>query len=602
MKKVIAVLLVIISIFSLSACNAKKNANKVVEFSDFTVERCVRQQLDKDWDEDITVKELEDVTELCILTTYDCTFGGEDAIYQNGNFSYGSYLDLCDLEYLTNLKELKIGLSYYDTVVNVDAIKNCKKLEELYMPASMVCYSKTPGYKYLKDIISELPNLEYVDFGMYFDDHMEEVVLSESKNDDLEICSESFSTFYGSYRSYEYISDDELKNYDKKWNFKYKSMRSQDLSDCDLFPVISASNMSDLSEKLNKISKDTEDIIIFFDGGEERYYSELDFSVFEEFDNLVTLSVVGCSFKLDYEIKDFMKEVKGYVGTSAVNLDSLDKLDNLQVLNLSGFVGDISDISTINTLRELSIVSSAVDSVDFIGELKSVKELILNIYNYEDQEELCLDIDKAVSKLGNLKYYFDGSNIGSDDIDGLYTDICDMKSLETLVVYNGDDLENIVDSDTIKYLTVIDSNDTSWKNISFQKMKSLESLSLHTNDIDSAMEVDYDSIVELPNIKFIVYPVGVLRNCIDNGSEYVFPVKLAEKIADNENISAFCWKGPYDYDYSIKRYTDIEFSKILYENGIEDMICQSFIRSGWQGGYDYTFQDYQEYWKELKEY
>ena len=85
--------------------------DELIEFSDFLVERCVRKQLGKDWDEDITVGDVESITNLTISSIYDPTFSANDFISHYRKYdgvSYLGYIDLIDLKYFKNLKELKL--------------------------------------------------------------------------------------------------------------------------------------------------------------------------------------------------------------------------------------------------------------------------------------------------------------------------------------------------------------------------------------------------------------------------------------------------------------------------------------------------------------
>ena len=81
-KRVFLTILVLLSTFSL--CTACGNDGEmpiptipksgVMEFEDFTVERSVRANLGKSWDEDITYEEVATIKNLTISSAYDPSF------------------------------------------------------------------------------------------------------------------------------------------------------------------------------------------------------------------------------------------------------------------------------------------------------------------------------------------------------------------------------------------------------------------------------------------------------------------------------------------------------------------------------------------------
>lgn len=605
-NKIISIIVLLTILLSVSSCNKPKDENKPVEFTDFTVERCVRKQLGKGWDEEITTKELETITMLCISSMYDPTFCSPYTM-ANGA-TYLGYLDLSDLKYLTNLEVLKLDTyGYQDNIVNLETITECKKLEKLYFPADSFAtsFSINPlGYKYLNDIISELPNLKFLDLGMYFDEHMEEFVLSEIDNKDLEIYYGDIDEDYyyktqhvSSFRQVSLISKDDMfnVNYEQAWDYEYKSIKDKIENYgiyIDVFPAIYADNMEDLRRELEQISDTAEDIIIVYKG-----LDEIDFNLFDRFPNLVTLSIFATEFGVDlyYNETTELYEYNGYKGAKAVNLDSLSENKDLQVLNLGGFIGDLSDISKIQNLRELYIKECAIDSVDFIGEMDTIKELLIGIWNRENADEIYIKLDEQVSKLKNLKCYIDFRAKAVEDAN-LYENINDMESLETLIVYDASFLYNIVNSKNIKNLLVCSQNGC--EKISFAEMDNLESLVLYGIGDNCVTEIDYNSIIELPNIKSVVYPYSVLLN---ESYKDIFNGDLAQKISNNENISAFTTIIERQYEYQLIRNMDIDFVKQLYEAGVDDGICQQYIENGWKSGNNYSYDDYYEYWEKINE-
>lgn len=583
--------------------NDENDGNEIVEFKDFLVERCVRKELNYDWDEDITQKELEGITSLCISSMYDPTFS--ESRNTISELMYRGYIDLCDLKYLKNLEELRIdAFINSDSIVNLDSVTECKKLKKVYIPCSLESINSINplGYKYWQNIVSELPELEYLDLGLYFDEHMKEVVLSKTNKKDIEFYSgpkgdwrnndvETF--FYQTYTPQDYseirmIYEDKMEtisNYEEAWDFEYKSIidRIESIRSTNcvgwLFPTIYADNMLELETELENLSENTEDIIIVYDSKDE-----FDFSVFEKFSNLVTLTVFATEFEQEkYVDSGTFTIVEGdYVGTSAINLSSLSNNEKLQVLNLAGFVGDISDITQIQNLRELSIVMCAMDSVEFISELTSVNELVLELFTDGSEEEFYSNIDNEVSTLRGLRCYVDDNYNAPDNIDS-YRNINDMESLETLFIVHDCFLNNIVQSKTIKNLHV-SFGMKELNNLSFEQMKNLEVLVL-----SGGSDVNYSSIIELPNIKSVVYPSSMAKN---SGHVDVLTYDLAQKIEENDNISSFKMNVSSDFGYLYNSETDREFIWKLYEAGVDEGIFQRYIRGGWGGNVELTFDDF----------
>ena len=573
------------------------SSKKEVGFSDFLVERCVRKELNKNWDESITVEELETITSLVIDSSYDPTFmSGLEVPRELDN---ASYIDLIDIKYLTNLEELMIdAYDGTDTVVNVESIKNCKKLKKISIPCAQSVNGATKslnrlGYSYWADIIAELPNLEYIDLGMYLDEHMKEVVLAKAANKDIEIYEgplrggrdagiyKEFSSGYRITHSMCYPVSDPSQ-YAKEWTHEYMGIGNAYIKNfntitrkLEVFPYIQVENQAELVNALKAIDKDIEDIIIVINNP-----CEVDFSIFEEFDNLVSLTVYNKGFSREKE--EVWNEEVGVLeyilgealGTKAVNLDKLASLKNLQVINFGGFIGDLSDMAKLSKLREVSIVDSCIDSVDFIGELKQCKELTLGLICYDDELEKQLDkkLDEEVCSLSELKMYRDQNNL-SEEIE-YFSNIENMKSLETLFTYLNDDQEkslvNISDSVSLKNLRLYYRvNEATIYNVSFDKMKSLETL-----HIDGFVrgEYDFENILKVENLVSVRLPLVIDEETMDN----IYTSKTVNMIKNHGKISAFCFSVERAYAEIAYNGVDRNNIKELYELGIEDGIYRQW--------------------------
>ena len=98
-----------------------------------------------------------------------------------------------------------------------------------------------------------------------------------------------------------------------------------------------------------------------------------------------------------------------------------------------------------------------------------------------------------------------------------------------------------------------------------------------------------DSIVNLPNVKSVVF-LGAIAN--DDSHKNVLTSDFADRILKNDNISAFKDDGYY-VPYYLK--IDQEYVKKLYDAGIDEGICQEYLRWFWRVyGYEIDFEEYLE--------
>lgn len=577
--------------------NAGNGENSSVQFSDFLVERCVRKQLNKNWDEKITATDLKNITSLVIDNTYDPTFFS--SIERPGELDYTGYIDLVDLKYLTNLEELKIdAYDGSDTVVNVESITNCKKLKKISIPCSLSDSGSSEtlnrlGYSYWTDIVAKLPELEYMDLGIYVDAHMKEVILSKAANKNIEISEgikrnmgkvgiyKEFSAGYKIWRSLCYSV--EAAEYATYWTHEYlgignvyvKDYNTLSRTGVEIFPYIEVKDQAELESALNSMGKDVEDIIVVIDTK-----GEVDFAVFEQFEDLVSLTIYnkGLGNKTE-KVWDDENGIYKYVflgmeGAIPVNLEKLSGLKKLQVINLGGFLGDLSDLTKLSKLREVSIVDSQVSGVDFIGELKGVKELTLSLTGYGQENAMELDkkLDEEVCSLSGLKMYREQNKL--EDGTECFKNIENMKSLETLFTnmhrHHEDTLDNITDSDSIKnlkmYYTV---EEAKIQDISFEKMDSLENLVI-TGGVWG--EYDYENILKAPNLISVRLPLAADEAAMKS----IYTSKTVNKIKSHGKLSAFYSSVEKEYKQKLYNNVDRDYIKELYDAGIEDGIYRQW--------------------------
>ena len=538
--------------------NDNNNIDEGIKFSDFLVERCVRQHLNKKWNEPILISELENMTSLVIDNEYDPTF--MSSMDKFNEMNYAGYIDLTDLKYFTNLEELKIdAYDGVDTVVNIESIMNCKKLKSISIPCSQTNGSdynslNRLGYKYLADIFAELPELEYADLGFYVDEHIKEVILSKTDNKDVTFYDgpEVKSNGMGYYKRHCYgyvIKSNNMYNvidsasaYSESWKYEYKGMGNAYLENArtetglTIFTALEVDSQAELVDKLSVVDKDIEDLIIIFTS-----CGEVDFSVFESFENLVTLTIYNKDFGREYESvwneeESIFDDVPvGVKGIEAINIDKLTSNKNLQVINLGGFIGDLSDINKLKNLRELSIIDSQIENVDFISDLQNVKELILEIraIDLDNASEIAEKLDEEVCSMDGLKMYRNQNSLGEEV--KYYENIENMKSLESLYEYNGyiSSVTNIMDSDSIKNLKLrYSSGDPMIDNVSFADMNNLENLMIVGYVTDG---YNYENILQASNLISVMAPN--IRE--EEGMEEIYTTELSNKVKEHGKISAY---------------------------------------------------------------
>ncbi len=594
----LAVVLMVVSCFGIIGCsNGSVKKTGTMEFEDFLVERCVREELGIDWDEEITYEEVAEIEELVISSAYNPTILDDRQLPV-----YTGYVDLTDLQYFTNLEELTLNMYIHcDTIANLEAITNCKKLKKLSVPCNLGIKNTRSignlGYKYWADILAELPKLEYLDLGMYVDEHMKEAMLAETRNKDIEFYQADddymnkeciYAAGFGTRLVYN-VSD--AAEYNDSWDYDFEGYETM-YKDFDsisygdgyegVFPVLEG-NEEEIIEKLSMLSDNTEDIIIKYQG---EYF---DFSVLERFDNLVTLSINGVS---GYKAITPTDGSVNYVGVEPRNLDTLAEFEYLQVLNLCGFQGDLSDIAKCKELREVSLDNCSPSSADFISKLKDVKELTLGLYTYgkndEDNQIYWGNLGKEVCSLSDLKLYRDNNVIvGNYDC---YENIEDMSSLETLFIDGASgELESVLKSQTIKYLC-LQGKEVVWessKKASFEEMKNLQVCYLDC----FATNFDYESLLDLNEIQTVFLPKDLAKEVKDT-----LTVDLAEKVVAHKNISAFISGVEKEWAGSFYKNTDIDYIEKLYEEDVVSGLVHFWLKKQWEQGIeDNDFEDFIDY-------
>lgn len=379
----------------LTACGS----NNAVEFQDPLVERCVRIELGKEDGETITAKECASLEKL----TIDCDL---EYSYVNNWYTMvvtdcGSYVDLCDLEHMTGLKELVIDNDVSrDMFVNLDSIKECTKLESLsvrYNPMETSYYGTIPmGYKYLADIIEEMPKLTYLNLGYpVAKEHQDQLA---GDNDGLKFeKNHPENAYYNRIVNNDVIGSDtrimetkDIDEYSAYWTYGYNEneLRKEPY-------VLVVNSQEELDELFRQLSEDTEDLHIQYGKIEEG--GSLDVQGVEKFTKLKTFSLYKTVYTMgDNSIEEKVLEVD--------NLDALASCQELYSVSLCGVKGDLDALASMAQIKELGLSKCAFDSADFLEEMSGLRELVV-VYNECDElQEYLLDNGEAFEELKYLRY------------------------------------------------------------------------------------------------------------------------------------------------------------------------------------------------------
>ncbi len=555
-----------------------------IYFSDFLVERCVRKTLNKSWDDKITKADAASVKSLLIDPIYNPSIGINNSPSPSFYF-YEGHIDLVDLKYLTGLEILKIdNLVNYDMVVNVDCISNCKKLKRLYMQWNPTLYNPCSGigygYRYWADIIGELPDLEYVDLGIYVDSHMKEIMLSKTSNKQI--------TFYNGYndRYATQLLNTALASYSNPmtvitdvWQYESTMKYEYNGNDIDLnsdtqsmlgkIPIIEVDSYDDLQQKINRLSDTTEDLCISL----WKECTEFDCNLLSKFKKLNTLTIVKSGTYLYYS-------AGRYELVKLKNTDKITEIPHLQVINLGACRGDISFLKNVKDLRELALSACDITGINALGKAERLTE-------FKIFQSRCGNIKSEFAavegnNLKKLKYY---RCFGNDEIMTNYMAALEyMPKLQTLSVPT-----DIPDLSVLKCCNELENLDI-WGYMKEKEynIKEIVSLSkLKTVCIYVGKIVNASEILNMPNIVSVVLPKAV--NNIDS-TEVNMLIKSA---AVHNKLSMFAIINGPSGDYTKDEVAKFDKAglKLLYDEGIYDGFVQARITSRWDNKKEEIFED-----------
>lgn len=561
MKKTVFAVFVLVVGLTLAGCsNSGRNASGShdrsnsldVEFEDFLVERCIREALGKSWDEDVTEKELSTLKELTISWKKDVTLGLNVIDFHH---EYIGYVNLADLKYLKGLEDLKLDfVGQFTAFENMDAIADCRQLKSLTMPLPLQEYSVSSGYigkgySYLRDIFSQLPKLETVDFGVSVPESLQEL-LQPVESERKIIFAESDNSFinemyYPMHTHIQLIEEEE----------DILVLSSDELMQEEL--------EEDEYEKYKGVAESVEDVFIYVNAGEV-----FDCETLTDFRNIKTLVIC-----------DRSSSIKGSE-PQMMHLEALSALPNLCSLSLYHVQVDFEGCEFPN-LRELYLTSCEVKESFGLLKLPRLRELSL-IYNNRNEGGIYVPGSDIWTNMPNL-HYFQGS-VFSEDSEGLTDILAEMKEtakLETLVLeFIGLDEKELV-SDMLAQITedmvlktlFLDSNKC---NIDLEQIKCNDSLENFACTSEAGHLAEF--ISTHPNLSAVAVSsfseMSEWSDADDGVAYYNNVIKAAVKNSNLSMLAVFDRLG----DISPEIYTQAESFKMLvnthmmslYEAGIYD--------------------------------
>lgn len=523
-KGILKGMIVCIVIMLLVACavSGYMLLNKKVEFQDPLVERCVRLTLGKEADEPITERECAGIEELLI----DCDLDmGIMADYMLGQRSVPvNYVDLCDLKYMTGLHTLMIDNDLKrDMLVNLDVITQCGELENLsvrYNPGYSNYYGDFPmGYKYLGEIIGQLPKLEYIDLGYrvaqehqkYLVDHRKELTVEDKW--DVAV----FGQMMQAHTTTGYADTEDYLDY---WQYQY----DEDTSIEDNYTYkLPAGDEEGLKDYIEELPSNVEDIYIECNEG------TIDMELFSKFEELKTLTVVSGKALWSFE-EDTMPKVK--------NLDRLAENEQLFSLNFYGLDFDEDELSELVQIRELSIADCEFGDPVFLESMSKLRELSMTGNKNEAVTEY---FEEEGEKLENLKFLRVNCTVPLS-----YEGILRFPNLETLLCISNSaptTFEYISQCKHLEYLFFETTNEEYSDELDISNLANLKKMKILYIGAGKLPDelVGAEEVLALPNLRSVVLPMTAFDSDSEKGwknhcEEINEQIKWAAK---NPSVSCF---------------------------------------------------------------
>ncbi|MCR5459100.1 MAG: hypothetical protein K6F51_04300 [Acetatifactor sp.] len=425
-KVFLTTILFVLTTMTLVACGQ----SEAVTFRDPLVERCVREELGKSATAAITKKDCENLKKLTIDSRKDIGLNYNEIFHR---LEYQNYVDLSDLQYLTGLKELRIlpyvsDVEYCDNYVGLSAISSCKKLTKLAILTDKEIVEEKWGYKYLADLVKELPDLKTLEFGSEVPERYQTILKGENNKLD-------------------FVFEERGVNTREYW-----------------WPIeIECMNLEELPE-------DTEDIALNLHPGDE-----VDFSSFARFKHLKQLTI-WCDVERPSNNREKFEKDQLF---KVYNIDALKDNKELFSLNLCGAYGDFDGIGELSQLKELSMVTCILGEPTFLSKLSELRELTFCL-NYathfsdylteknfpklaflRTNKSLLKNMD-TVAELKDLKMLSLQEALGMtyrDDEPVSISEIAKCKQLEYLELYlrECENLEAFAQLKNLKYLMIASS-------------------------------------------------------------------------------------------------------------------------------------------------
>ena len=526
-------------IFILLMNKDKKNKKGTdVVFHNLALDMAVHDALDQPYDKVLNTKDLEKITELRIHRGYST------GIYiENGAASRMInclVVDLHEIKYLKNLKDLVIENASNDTIYGFDGLKECTELEilDLYYPLDITrgnINTNTPrhGENELMEVIEACTNLKTLNTV----DPLPEATAKRIKkiNSKLKLkagINEDSYLAYGYYTKENRARDD----------FAYNYLGSE---------ISEGHTYSKDSGDDNEISFTYEECY----GEDSHYYkcynfTDKDADYLEDHPEINSLLVWG-----NIDIKD---------------LSELDSINNLSIYGTvkngrkltTAFLDNASYLSDLKNLVHLSIYGSAVDSaedlIEAIGDLDNLVSLCLDFIENkgtEDDpdynEDVMSDYKNELNELySHVKYLYVNKLSKADDLTGLYSlrvqsdegftkKLSECSELRSLHIDDTSSfrLKDINELENLRYLSVTSrysrDYEAGWSKFTglpslyyvavnssdeFDNLSECENIRILINDMyyscyyedSEKIKCDYSDIAELPYLSYLSF--GFYRN------------------------------------------------------------------------------------------
>ncbi len=551
-------LLAAFAVLSAGAVLTGCGSGNKVEFQDPLVERCVRIELGKDADDVLTAKECASLKKLTIDCDLELTYINN--WYTMTSTDCASYVDLCDMEYLTGLEELVIDNDVSrDMLVNLDALKKCTKLERLtmrYNPMEHHYYGTLPmGYKYLAQILQKMPKLSYLNLGYAVAEEHRQWLAGDNASLEFEM-DHPQTAYYDriansglvGMSATRLVETDDVTEYGAYWTYDFvgDEVRKEPY-------VLRVTSQEDLDKILEDLSKDTEDIHILYKGDQKE--GSLDLEGIAEFAKLKTFSLYN-PVTATLRTEDYVIEVE--------NLGALADCKELYSVSLSGVQGSVADLGAVTGIRELGLSKCVVENPDFLEKLSELRELVVVYNKCEKMQEYLLENGSSFETLKYLRFE-DGKGGMVSDYKGIEK-YPNLESLSIAYTCGVTDVKYLAKCPKLSYL-FFGTQETS---LDIKELKNL--IPLKYLEIDALGDLEeLDGVEGVVGTRIISFYAPHSKDDVKDRSDWI------EAALENKNLSCFIPHRTLTFELSLEEAYEMLDYKELYDAGVLSRAAETFM-------------------------